>query len=432
MKKVLTLALLAFIAVPVWSQNKTDDDIVVVDDEECGCELFFVNGIQTIEDNGLFGFKSEDGTVIVEPKYKFVDKFHGDYCLVFHDYEQCGLINRRGEEIVPVEYNECGYPSDGMIRVRLDEQYGYFDTNGTLLINFQYRTCSGFSEGVAAVLIDINDDSMAFAFINKDNDIVIPPQFQYAYPFKENFAVVKVNDKCGLVDHQGRMVMPPIYSEMTLMADGRFFAVDSNTHKAALFDNKFNQLTGFDYEKVLDYNEHFFTVQRDGNLTYLDRNGKERFGIFEQMSGFFNGYSWVKRNGKYGIIDTNGRYVIPIEYDNSGYRSMEYMYSEGLFMVEKEKKYGFVDTLGQVVIPIQYQSAQHCTEGLIPVQYRGLWGFVDKTHTLKLPFVYDAASFFEWGRAEVVYKGEVYKINPKGRCVKNCTTYPKDLKMLNP
>ena len=46
------------------AQESKGDKVVVVDDESCGCELYFVNGIQTIERDGLFGFKLEDGTVI--------------------------------------------------------------------------------------------------------------------------------------------------------------------------------------------------------------------------------------------------------------------------------------------------------------------------------------------------------------------------------
>ena len=78
------------------SKNETDGKVVIVDDESCGCELVFIDGIQTTEHNGLFGFKREDGTVIVEPTYKFVDKFHGNYCKVYHDYTHCGLIDATG------------------------------------------------------------------------------------------------------------------------------------------------------------------------------------------------------------------------------------------------------------------------------------------------------------------------------------------------
>ena len=35
-----------------------------VDDEECGCELVFIDGIQTTTDGERYGFKNADGTQI--------------------------------------------------------------------------------------------------------------------------------------------------------------------------------------------------------------------------------------------------------------------------------------------------------------------------------------------------------------------------------
>ena len=136
----------------------------------------------------------------------------------------------------------------------------------------------------------------------------------------------------------------------------------------------------------------------------------------------------VSNNGKYGIINKKGKIILPIEYDNSGYRSMEYIFSENLAMIEKDGKYGFVNKSGKIVIPLINSSAQHCTEGLIPVRKNALWGFIDTEGNEVSQFVYDAASYFQWGRAEVVFEGTTYKINTDGECVKGCKTYPKNLK----
>ena len=164
--KIILMLLLLFGASTLYAQGKKNaksdkkDNVVIVDDEACGCELVFIDGIQTIQRGDLFGFKREDGTIIVEPKYKFVDKFHDNYCLVYKDYNLCGLIDRDGREIVPPEYEEVNYPTDGMIRVRKNERDGFVDTTGALAIECQYRTASGFSEGLAVALIDMCLDTV--------------------------------------------------------------------------------------------------------------------------------------------------------------------------------------------------------------------------------------------------------------------------------
>jgi len=422
------LFLLAALLLPLTLTAQGKEKVVIVDDEECGCELFFIDGIQTIRRDGLFGFKREDGTVIVDPIYRFVDKFHGDYCLVYKDYDQCGMVDRQGRLIVPPQYKEVTYPSDGMIRFCDSNLYGFYDTTGKIVITPQYRTASGFNEGLAAVIIDFDSNTFGYGYINKDNQLVIPANYQYAYAFSEGCAIVKSYDRFGMIDHSGKEVLPIKYLEVTPMYNGHFFAVDAASEKAALFDHRFKRITGFDYDKILSYNEGFYVVQRNGQATYLDLKGKERFGFYDVAAAFSDGYAMVSRGGKYGIINQRGKLILPIEYDNSGYRSMEYVFCDNLAMVEKDGKYGFVNKSGQIVIPLKYQSAQHCTEGLIPVMLHSQWGFIDKSGKQVTDFVFDAASYFEWGRAEVVYNGVTYKINTDGICVKNCKTFPKNIK----
>ncbi|MBP5189602.1 MAG: WG repeat-containing protein [Bacteroidales bacterium] len=428
LKRFFFIALLILPLVMGAQVNQQKEKVVIVDDEDCGCELYFIDGIQTTRRNGLFGFKREDGTEIVEPQYKYVDQFHGDYCLVFYDYGVCGLIDRNGRVVVPVQYEEVAYPTDGMIRFKDKNLYGFYDTAGNIVISPQYRTASGFSEGVASVIIDFDSSTIGYGFIDKSNKLVIPAQYEYTYPFSENCAIVKKYDRYGMIDHNGHEVLPIKYLEITPMHDGCFFAVDAVEEKAALFNSHFQQITDFVYTKVDGYNEDLYIVERNGRKTFLDRKGKEHFGFYDYVGPFNDGYAMVSNNGKYGIINKKGKIILPIEYDNSGYRSMEYIFSENLAMIEKDGKYGFVNKSGKIVIPLIYSSAQHCTEGLIPVRKNALWGFIDTEGNEVSQFVYDAASYFQWGRAEVVFEGTTYKINTDGECVKGCKTYPKNLK----
>ena len=405
-----------------------DEKVVVVDDESCGCELVFIDGIQTIERNGLFGFKREDGTVFVEPQYMFVDKFHGDYCIVYKDYQNCGMIDRNGRIIVPVEFDAVNYPTDGMIRVCENGLYGFYDTSGHKVIDFHYRTTSGFNEGLAAVIIDFDSLTSAYGYINKKDSLVIPATFEYAMTFEEGYAVVKQYDRYGMIDRKGDIVFPTKYIELSSMHNGRFFAVDALSGEVAMFDNRFRQLTPFKYEKLVAYSEGLYIVERNGQQTFLDLKGKERFGWYDNVGGFYDGFSMVSRGGKYGIINSKGKTILPIEYDNSGYREMEYIFSEGLAMIEKDGKYGFINKRGDIAIPLVYNSAFHCTEGLIPVEKGTKWGYIDREGNVVCPFVFESASFFTWDRAEVVYNGNVSKINSDGICVKACANYPSDVK----
>ena len=89
---------------------------------------------------------------------------------------------------------------------------------------------------------------------------------------------------------------------------------------------------------------------------------------YEAIEDFHEGLAKVKKDGKWGYINKEGREVIPCKYN-----SVEY-FSEGLAMVWKDRKWGYINKEGREVIPCKYDSASDFREGLV---------FVDKdNHTL--------------------------------------------------
>lgn len=423
-RNLLVYSLFLFLLVPPLAAQ---EDVVVVDDEECGCELVFVDGIQTTQDGDFFGFKRADGTVIVDNIYKFVDKFHGNYCKVYRDYGQCGLINRDGHEVVEPRFADVSYPTEGYILVRdTDGYYGFFDTLGRQRIPFSWRAASTFSQGLAVVAVDIDSTLVQYGYIDTDGRMAIAPQFQYAFPFSEGYAVIESYDRYGMIDLKGHEVIPPKYEALSGMVQGLFFG--GSPDGLALFGSDMTPLTPFIYDGVVDISENRVLVVRQGLYGFLDRGGDEVIPCrYEHAYLFREGRAAVSLDGRWGIIDTLGREVLPIQYDNSGTRAELYIYHEGRALVEKDGRYGFCDLSGDIVIPVQYRDAYQFSNGLAPVKI-DLWGYIDTTGMPFIVPVFDYASPFEYGRAEVIYMGVIHKMDSRGRCVKNCKNAPKSWK----
>ena len=81
MKNLLVFSFYLLVSL-LMSLTYAQEKVEYVDDEECGCELVFIDGIQTTQDGDRFGFKREDGTVIVPNKYMFVDRFHVHFAVL--------------------------------------------------------------------------------------------------------------------------------------------------------------------------------------------------------------------------------------------------------------------------------------------------------------------------------------------------------------
>lgn len=136
----------------------------------------------------------------------------------------------------------------------------------------------------------------------------------------------------------------------------------------------------------------------------------------------------VRKDGKYGIIDGQGRVVVPLEYDK-----ISWNYHEGLFRVRKDgggrdwkeklanSKHGYINLDGELVIPLQYRWAKDFSEGLAAVENeKGLVGYIDKQGRLVIPFRYIDGEPFKNGRAVVranIYGGPYGVIDTKGNWI---------------
>lgn len=406
------------------------DSIRYVDNEECGCSLTYVNGIQTTQSGRKFGFKLDDGTQIVPNKYMFVDQFTRGYCKVWMDWEQAGLIDSTGREIVPCIYDEVGFPSEGMIVVTKGFFKGYYNTQGEKVIDCKYLAASEFREGLAAVAIPIDSTEASFGYINMHDSIVLAAQYQFAQPFNEGYAVVRQYNSYGMIDKTGKVVLPIKYDKITPVIGGRMFA--GYEDEIAMFDTTFRPLTKFIYQRVDHEGHGLYLVQRDGKFGFINRNGKEVIKCqYDRAGGFEEGFSWVEKNEHYGIINLKGKYLLPIKYDNNTNSIGLYSFKEGLAPICQDGKVGYIDKSGKVVIPLQYDGAKSFAEGLAPVKDKK-WGFIDRHGKLVVPMMFENAESFRYGRAEIMYHSKIHYMNPNGECVKDCKGMPPTWKISQP
>lgn len=113
-------------------------------------------------------------------------------------------------------------------------------------------------------------------------------------------------------------------------------------------------------------------------------------------------YTVVTKNGRRGVIDTQGRETVPCEYDNISALRInckedpaslpEYVY-HNLVICKRGEAYGIIDAVsGRIIIPFVYDgiSGFMTYDGIILCKKKGKWGGVDiRTGEQIIPFDYD-------------------------------------------
>jgi hypothetical protein len=92
----------------------------------------------------------------------------------------------------------------------------------------------------------------------------------------------------------------------------------------------------------------------------------------------------------------------------------------GRFAVHNDKgKWGYIDTTGKIIIAIQYEDAKEFSEGVAAVKQGGLWGYIDTLGSKVIDFAFTKAGPFSEGVAAAEKKDTMYTgyIDKSGRYV---------------
>lgn len=185
---------------------------------------------------------------------------------------------------------------------------------------------------------------------------------------------VYTNEKWGVIDSKGNTIINPEYEEYIVIPDNSkpifICTYDVNykdeTYKTKVLNEK-NQEIFMDFDTV----EAFENYDISNNLWYETEILK------------------VSKDGKYGVIDTNGKQLVNCEYD-----SIEALKGvDNSLLTKKNGKYGIVDNVGTSIIENKYSSIQPISsryeDGYIVKDSNGKYGLINYSKTVVLKNKYD-------------------------------------------
>ncbi len=159
--------------------------------------------------------------------------------------------------------------------------------------------------------------------------------------FSEGWAVFRRNDKCGLINAEGRELFYGRYDELTSVRNGCAIATDHNY-----------------------YPERFVYVDTSGKvLTDPEKTD------YNMCYPFVDDRALVREQRMYGFLGRDGNEVIAPEFTSA------LQFSNGLARV-KSSNWGAIDKNGKVVIPMDYEQLDSIADGIASAKRNGKWTYV--------------------------------------------------------
>lgn len=205
--------------------------------------------------------------------------------------ENWGCIDNVGKQIIPISYSGIYIQNNGLVKASSGSSGGYFDKSG-VAVTPMYDEFGDFYQGLAKIKLNGK-----YGFINDAGKEAIPLQYINAGDFSEGLASVNQNGKWGYINTSGQISIPVQYdiandfkNGVSLVSiNGNKGCIDrSGTVKLPLNYSSLSGCSNNEIAKVL-IEEGIFT----GNATYTYTNGTYR-------GDFRNGVPHGKGHMDYG------------------------------------------------------------------------------------------------------------------------------------
>jgi hypothetical protein len=197
----------------------------------------FSEGLALIKKENLYGFIDKEGKIIIEPQFISATSFSDGLAAVRYDKADLHpLFIDKDKVFTLYKPNHLTKSFDKQVvtvlpkNLNTNNPKSLADANFNAKITFDSRA---FSENLVSVKINNQ-----YGYINKDGRIVIEPQFAYADAFSNGLAQISLKGKCAFINESGTIVINTPYHYYScsrfsgglakIQTDGQIGYIDQN------------------------------------------------------------------------------------------------------------------------------------------------------------------------------------------------------------
>ena len=279
--------------------------------------------------------------------------------------------------------------------------------------------------------------------------------FDVEYVSNIEYSTVRIDDKYGVIDGNGNIVIEPTYNVIQIPNPSKpVFVCMSNynteekEYETKVLNEKREQIiTGYSNIQAIPANSTadgipfentVLKYKKDNKYGLMSLEGKEiTDAIYDEIASitYKEGMLLVKQDGKYGIININGKIVIKPEYDNitvDNYYDVSTGYQRTGFIVcsikDEGYRYGYVDYRGKKILDTIYTEIERVTDfedekDIYIIAYKDGQAGLLKNRKLILDYEYEDIIYYAYNDVFIVQRNGKQGIADRKGNIKIDTKY---------
>lgn len=202
---------------------------------------------------------------------------------------KCGLMRADGTFVVEPRYDYISAPEDGYAVYGQDGKYGLINTAGKVVIEAVYQDMELPQQGYVITVRDGRHMAM-----NLQGELAVPPAYDIIHVLGEGYFLAgnRIPGTSG-----------------PYQADWAVYDARAGRAVALAADNLFALSSGA-------YPLRFVMGDRMTGFELFAHNGERMLSGIEEVVHLQDPLYELKKNGKYGAVDREGRLAVPFEYDD--------------------------------------------------------------------------------------------------------------------
>lgn len=260
------------------------------------------------------------------------------------------------------------------------------------------------------IYLKIMQRDSKFGLVDRQGKIVLPIIYSTFERFYNGFAIVGKDGLLGMIDTFGHVAIQVKYADLYNFRGGlaRFKDVSG---KWGFINIKGEEVIKAEYDKLDEFSDPISGKERDfarctkgGKFGLINKSGKVLVEpSCDEIGEFKDGAAKAVKDGKIGFIGMDGQWLVEPKFSKVN------NFEKGRAAYSENGKWGFINKKGEIILEAKYEQLNDISEGLAAYKEGEKWGFVDTTGKVIIKPQYASVTVFHEGLCAVKFNEKQYK-----------------------
>ena len=212
-----------------------------------------------------------------------------------------------------------------------------------------------------------------------------------------SYYTVYENGEFGVINNDGEIVIEPSYDEIVSIpnnskpiflctydvndADGTYKtkALNEKNEEILVGYDKIEAIDNYDSKQNIWYEDNILRVSKNGKYGLIDFNGKEVLACdYDDITALKGVKSniIIKKAGNVGLVNEKGQTIVPVQYKDI--LTLKEGYKNEYIVVNENDQYGVISTSGAILIEPKFEMVKYLnSSSMFAVKESGVWRLIN-------------------------------------------------------